>query len=363
MAPASSPKSPLTPTSPMSGTAAPDSAPVPTPPRAPKSDPPAVSARIEPRKIITVAPPHGAPPESRDEPTVRDRVPSALSRPPPAPEQHVSDRPLAISVPPPQPPEPHADSEPPSTQPYRDRSGELSEPRVHAAELAHVAEIVVEHDLLAELPPEPPPPPEPPRPLRPSGSRGASQPPYQSEPPSPINMPMAAPLPHEVRRSGPEPAEHLSLPPGLHGSAPPPRDYVPSSVIEARIAFTHLSRELGREYRASMKVELRTDTEGIELMQRFMRERFAGGMPQTPDDWHELKRHGAFMSEILARRLGAHWVDIGPTELGYWAMIVPGGSGGARVWPFGRVLRFVAMGHKERDLVSYYLELQARAAR
>jgi hypothetical protein len=31
------------------------------------------------------------------------------------------------------------------------------------------------------------------------------------------------------------------------------------------------------------------------------------------------------------------------------------------VWPFARVLRFVAMGHKERDLVSYYLELQARA--
>jgi hypothetical protein len=32
-----------------------------------------------------------------------------------------------------------------------------------------------------------------------------------------------------------------------------------------------------------------------------------------------------------------------------------------RVWPFGRVLRFVVMGHKERDLVSYYLDLEARA--
>jgi hypothetical protein len=32
-----------------------------------------------------------------------------------------------------------------------------------------------------------------------------------------------------------------------------------------------------------------------------------------------------------------------------------------RVWPFGRVMRFVAMGHKERDLVSYFLELDSRA--
>jgi hypothetical protein len=32
-----------------------------------------------------------------------------------------------------------------------------------------------------------------------------------------------------------------------------------------------------------------------------------------------------------------------------------------RVWPFARVARFVAMGHRERDLVSYYLELEARA--
>ncbi len=32
-----------------------------------------------------------------------------------------------------------------------------------------------------------------------------------------------------------------------------------------------------------------------------------------------------------------------------------------RVWPFGRVLRFVVMGHRERDLVSYYLELEGRS--
>jgi hypothetical protein len=32
-----------------------------------------------------------------------------------------------------------------------------------------------------------------------------------------------------------------------------------------------------------------------------------------------------------------------------------------RTWPFGRVVRFVSMGHREKDLVSYYLELAARA--
>ena len=47
-----------------------------------------------------------------------------------------------------------------------------------------------------------------------------------------------------------------------------------------------------------------------------------------------------------------------PSELGYWAMIVPPDT---RVWPFGRVARLVEMGHKERDLVSYFFELQGRA--
>jgi hypothetical protein len=37
------------------------------------------------------------------------------------------------------------------------------------------------------------------------------------------------------------------------------------------------------------------------------------------------------------------------------------GNQAMRVWPFGRVMRFVTMGHKERDLVSYFLELDLRA--
>jgi hypothetical protein len=39
-------------------------------------------------------------------------------------------------------------------------------------------------------------------------------------------------------------------------------------------------------------------------------------------------------------------------------MIVPPST---RTWPIGRVYRFVALGNSERDLVSYYLDLEARA--
>jgi len=78
-------------------------------------------------------------------------------------------------------------------------------------------------------------------------------------------------------------------------------------------------------------------------------------------------RGAALTSELLARRLGAHWVDLESPDPGAWAMLVPcrssqpGAAQVLRVWPMGRVLRFVAMGHKERDLVSYYLDLEARA--
>ena len=34
-----------------------------------------------------------------------------------------------------------------------------------------------------------------------------------------------------------------------------------------------------------------------------------------------------------------------------------------RVWPFGRVSRLIAKGHKERDLVAYYLELESKLSR
>ena len=59
----------------------------------------------------------------------------------------------------------------------------------------------------------------------------------------------------------------------------------------------------------------------------------------------------------LAVLLGGYWVDVKPTEIGYWAMVVPPGT---RTWPFGRIVRFISMGHREKDLVSYYLELASR---
>jgi hypothetical protein len=129
-------------------------------------------------------------------------------------------------------------------------------------------------------------------------------------------------------------------------------------VLDARIAFTWMTRDLGREYRAQRGVELRTDVASLERAQRHLRDRFPEGEIRTPDDFFELRRHGAFLSELIARQLGGFWLDIGPSELGYWAMMVPPST---RIWPFGRVFRYVAMGRTERDLLSYYTELEARA--
>jgi hypothetical protein len=111
-------------------------------------------------------------------------------------------------------------------------------------------------------------------------------------------------------------------------------------------------------------VELRSDLDGLEIAQRHLREALADGRVRTPDDEREVMRAAAFLAELLARRLGARWADLESPEPGVWSMVLPcRGSGDEvmRVWPIGRVLRFIAMGHKERDLVSYYLELQLRA--
>ncbi len=189
---------------------------------------------------------------------------------------------------------------------------------------------------------------------RPAWAKGASQPPFRTEPPPRPAVPRTLPPPE---RRAPEPVEMLSLPPGLHGEAPGSGER-PRSAIAARIYFTHLARELGREYRTRHGVELWTDVRGIELVQAGLRDDFPNGTVTTPEQIRSLERHGAFLAEVLARSLGAEWTDVAPTEMGYWAMTVPPST---RVWPFGRVHRWVVMGHKERDLVSYYLELEARA--
>lgn len=187
-----------------------------------------------------------------------------------------------------------------------------------------------------------------------TSSGGASLPPYRVESPAPLLS--RAPLFPKLGGPADELAEHLALPPGLGGEVLPV-ETLPRSVLEARVQFTLLSRELGLDYRLKRGIELRADVSGIEAMQAVLLESFPDHVVRTTEEAYEVRRHGALLSEILARRLDAEWVDITPSELGYWAMIVPPDT---RVWPFGRVARLIAKGHKERDLVSYFLELSAR---
>ncbi len=186
--------------------------------------------------------------------------------------------------------------------------------------------------------------------------KGASQPPFRTDaPPSDPTESAALPLP-PAGGAPVELAATLSLPPGLETESLQPGE-LPHTVGGARALFTLLSRELGHDYKKRYGIELRTDLRSIEIMQRHLKERFPDDEITREDEALEIRRHGAFLSEILARTLGAEWVDIGLSEVGYWAMKVPPVT---RVWPFGRVLRFVSMGHTERDLVSYFLELERR---
>ncbi len=188
--------------------------------------------------------------------------------------------------------------------------------------------------------------------------RGASQPPFRSDSPEAhTHVPRAPAVPRFDDEA--EAAAALTLPEGLSG-VPDPIETLPRTVLDARVQFTFLARELGREYDEQLGVVLRADISGIEAIQRVLLERYKTRSVATPEAAGDIRRHGAFLSEILARSFGAFWVDIGPSDVGYWAMLVPPGT---RVWPFGRILRLIAMQHNERDLVSYFLELQARSAR
>lgn len=185
---------------------------------------------------------------------------------------------------------------------------------------------------------------------------GASLPPYRSDSPDAhVHVPRAPKIPGSMRE--PEHAATLALPPGVTGS-PAPADTLPTSLIDARVQFTFLARELAREYRNDLGVELRIDLGCIEAIQGRLLERYPAHKITTPSEALDVRKHGALLSEVLARTLDAFWVDIGPSDLGYWAMIVPPDT---RVWPFGRILRLIALQHKERDLVAYYLELQSRS--
>ena len=199
--------------------------------------------------------------------------------------------------------------------------------------------------------------PGPPTPAAAWSTRATDRAPRASS--APPSLPPSA----EVER-----VEALSLPAGLQGLPAPATDEPPRAPPAARLAFTFLSRELARELRMRHGVEIHTDLEGLEIAQRYLREKLSDGRVRSREDERELMRNGAFLSELLARRLGAHWADLEATDSARWAMLVPAVPSSqaeprepSRVWPFARVSRFVAMGHKERDLVSYYLEVEARS--
>ena len=192
------------------------------------------------------------------------------------------------------------------------------------------------------------------------------QPPPHDVPGNTLSLPPSpwrAPPPVESRpkratpRYVPELAESLSLPFGATESVLALNE-VPTTPLKARVAMTRLARDLARDYRLWYTKSLRCDVLAVDAMQQHLTRRFAGASIADPAVAWELRRHGAFLSEILARALGSEWVDVGPSEPGYWAMLIPPTS---RSWPIGRVYRFVALGHRERDLVSYYLDHEARA--
>jgi hypothetical protein len=174
--------------------------------------------------------------------------------------------------------------------------------------------------------------------------RGASMPPTVAGPP----------LADKRRRMLETPLEHLDDPPG---ASPIEDPYLPRNNEEARSLFTRLTRELGRDTREVHGVTLNLDLASLERVQVQLLESFPSGTVRTPGEARQLRRHGAYLSELLARRLGARWVDVASPELGHWKMLV---EPEMEVWPFGRVIRFVQKRNQERDLVAYFLELELR---
>ena len=166
----------------------------------------------------------------------------------------------------------------------------------------------------------------------------------------------AAPRGRPTVRYDPELAESLALPHGATESMLGVND-LPTTAMQARVAMTRLARDLARDYRLWYAKTLRCNVMAVEAMQQHIANRFAGAPISDPGVAWELRRHGALLSEIAARALGGTWVDVAPSEPGYWEMLVPPGT---RTRPIGRVYRFVALGNRERDLVSYYLDLDAR---
>jgi hypothetical protein len=191
-------------------------------------------------------------------------------------------------------------------------------------------------------------------------------PPVMENAPEPPSIVTSAPLANAPRGA--------SLPPMAPSSSLPPVallttatseiiETMPAPDDDMRARMTKIAREVARDYRLAYGITLKTDGAAVEAMQRHLRRRFADArsderlrsMLVT-----ELTRHGALLSEILARALGATWTDTDPVELGHWEMLVPPGT---LIHPIGRVYRFFQQDHREDDLIAYYtlLETNARA--
>jgi hypothetical protein len=196
-----------------------------------------------------------------------------------------------------------------------------------------------------------------------SPPRSPPPPPPRSPPPPPPGQPPESPPPPQPTAASvhaehydPELVETLALPYGASEATLGMSD-LPRTPLQARVALTRLCRDLARDYRLAYGKTLRCNVLAIDAMQQHLMHRFAGATLSDHGVTWELRRHGALVSEIIARALGGGWIDVGPTEPGYWAMqVMPS----LVTYPIGRVYRFVAMGHRERDLVGYYLELESR---
>jgi hypothetical protein len=175
-------------------------------------------------------------------------------------------------------------------------------------------------------------------------------------------MPAATPPPQPgdaapFRLGRSEIVETMPLPAGLTDEMLA-EEASPTTANQTRIAMTRQARALGRDYRLWYGTTLKTNAMAVEAMQRHLRRRFGDGGTGEKNEKKlevELTRHGALLSEILARILGGEWVDVSGDEPGRWTMVL---GHRLRVWPIGRVYRFFRQGHREADLVAFYLDLE-----
>jgi hypothetical protein len=155
-----------------------------------------------------------------------------------------------------------------------------------------------------------------------------------------------------------EVVETLSLPQGATEDMFLPGER-PQNPIDTRVAMTRLARTVGHDYRLWYGSSLQPDIQALEAIQQHLQRTFGDGcdgLVNIADLESECTRHGALLSEILARSLGAEWVDVSSERPQEWAMELPSEI---RVCPIGRVRSFVQEGRREADLIAFYLALEA----